>query len=290
MNSFKLLIQNKFRQISKIFSHSKKDLGFHKLRNFYSEYLSREVKVNIYLPPNYDAALTHRYPVIIFNDGQDMEAIKMAETLEGLYRSDKIQKIIVAAVHAGNRMQEYGTAIQPDYMGRGSKANIYSDFIVKELVPYIHTNYRCLINPRYTAFAGFSLGGLSAMDIAWNHPDIFGKVGIFSGSFWWRSRAFNERDPDADRIIIDILNNSSKKEGMKFWFQTGTEDEKSDRNNNGVIDAIDDTLDVIKILESMGYNQQHDIKYIEVQGGQHNQDTWGKIMPNFLTWVFGKRV
>ncbi len=78
------------------------------------------------------------------------------------------------------------------------------------------------------------------------------------------------------------------KPGMRFWFEAGTHDELSDRNRNGVIDAIDDTLDLIVELVHKGYRPFHDIEYVEVEGGEHNQRTWAKAMPEFLKWAFGK--
>ena len=76
---------------------------------------------------------------------------------------------------------------------------------------------------------------------------------------------------------------------MKFWLEAGTADETEDRNNNGIIDAIDDTMDLIKILEEKGYRQDEDICYEEVEGGEHNYDTWSKVLPKFLQWAFGKK-
>jgi hypothetical protein len=78
------------------------------------------------------------------------------------------------------------------------------------------------------------------------------------------------------------------KPGMKFWFQTGTQDEWSDRNKNGIIDSIDDTLDLIVELTKIGYRPFHDIQYLEIKDGKHNPETWAEAMPHFLTWAFGK--
>ena len=66
-------------------------------------------------------------------------------------------------------------------------------FIVTELIPYLHYRYSISQKQQDHAFAGFSLGGLSAMDIAWHHADYFGKVGAFSASFWWRQRDTKSR-------------------------------------------------------------------------------------------------
>jgi enterochelin esterase-like enzyme len=75
----------------------------------------------------------------------------------------------------------------------------------------------------------------------------------------------------------------------QFWLQTGTEDEKDDRNHNGIIDSIEDTLDLIAELERKGFRWGRDIRYVEVKGGHHDQATWSAIMPDFLTWAFSNK-
>ena len=72
--------------------------------------------------------------------------------------------------------------------------------------------------------------------------------------------------------------------GLKFFFEAGTLDETEDRNNNGVIDAIDDTLSLIEALKQKGYNAGTDICYLEMKEGRHDIATWAKAMPAFLKW------
>ena len=84
------------------------------------------------------------------------------------------------------------------------------------------------------------------------------------------------------------IRHSKKKEHLKFWFQTGTLDEISDRNKNGTIDSIDDTLDLITELTIIGYRPFKDIQYYEIQNGRHDIATWAEAMPVFLQWAFGK--
>jgi enterochelin esterase family protein len=139
-----------------------------------------------------------------------------------------------------------------------------------------------------TAYAGFSLGGLSAFDIAWNNADVFDKVGVFSGSFWWRSKDLTKGYTDADRIMHSVIKSTTEKPDLEFWLQTGTKDETTDRNKNGIIDAIDDTIDLIKALEDKGYTRPADIQYVEVVGGSHDTATWAKATPKFLSWAFGR--
>jgi iron(III)-enterobactin esterase len=134
------------------------------------------------------------------------------------------------------------------------------------------------------------LGALSAMDIGWANPSVFGNVGVFSGALWWRSQEWTPKDPDGGRIIHDIIKKSHYQNGMQFWFEVGTKDEDSDRNNNGRIDAIDDTLDLIDELVALGYRPHEHIRYLEIEGGEHNQATWGMVMSDFLIWALTDRI
>jgi enterochelin esterase-like enzyme len=70
--------------------------------------------------------------------------------------------------------------------------------------------------------------------------------------------------------------------------EAATRDETDDRDNNGVIDAIQDTLELIEALESVGYQVGKEVVYVEVEGGRHNYETWSKIFPDFLRWAFGR--
>jgi iron(III)-enterobactin esterase len=254
--------------------------------NIPSRHLQRGVTVDVFLPPQYAREKKHLYPTFYFNDGQDMPRLGMFDTLQRLFSENKLAPCIVVAAYCNdNRMNEYGTARQADYKNRGNKAREYTAFMVDELVPYIRSEFRCAPEPSKTIMAGFSLGALSAFDIAWATPSVFGKVGVFSGSLWWRSQAWTSDDPDGGRIMHDIVAKSTRRDNMKFWFEVGTKDEDCDRNNNGIIDAIDDTVDLIEELCTLGYRPHEDIKYLEIQGGEHNPTTWGAVMPDFLTWA-----
>jgi hypothetical protein len=79
-----------------------------------------------------------------------------------------------------------------------------------------------------------------------------------------------------------------KKDGLRFWFQAGTDDERADRNQNGIIDAIDDTLDIIAALHCKGYKPYYDTSYYEMKGGRHDVPTWAEAMPHFLIWAYPK--
>ncbi|MCC6283015.1 MAG: esterase family protein [Saprospiraceae bacterium] len=256
------------------------------VRHFPSAALHREVDFDVYLPPDYHLSSGRKYPLVLFNDGQDLPHMDFASILERLYFEQSVPHFIAVGVHAsGARMHEYGTARQPDYKHRGDKAPQYTYFIINELLPQLMRRFRISEEPKERVFAGFSLGGLSAIDIAWAHPQVFGASGVFSGALWWRWSPVHPENPDADRIMHDIIRQSTHwHENQRFWFQCGTLDEEDDRNNNGVIDSIDDTLDLIRELRSKGC-PEHDVRYLEMQGGRHEPYTWGQAMPDFLRWT-----
>jgi iron(III)-enterobactin esterase len=250
----------------------------------HSIYLKRTVQLTLIYPKKNIRHLN----LLIFNDGQDFAALQIKQSIYRLFSENKIQPVLCVGVHANQeRLQEYGTASQVDYKKRGGKAQQNSDFIIHELIPYLEQVYS--LKKENRVIAGFSLGGLSAMDIAWNHPKSFTKVGVFSGALWWRQKSEEEGYSDEnDRIIHNIVKNGQFQPNQQFWFQAGTNDETSDRNNNGIIDAIDDTLDLIKVLEKHGYQSDKDIVYREVEGGEHNTKTWSFVMPEFLIWAIGR--
>ncbi len=256
----------------------------HEIRNVHSKVLNRDVDVDIYIPTGYQEL----FPILILNDGQDSKAVKVQQTLQKLIETQEIEPVIIANVYAGDRLQEYGVNGKPDYAKRGSKASMYDEYMIHHLLPFLNYTYPIDLNHPKNTIAGYSLGGLSALDIAWNNPNYFKQVGAFSGSFWWRKRALNNGYTDADRIMHHKIKTSKNKPELKFWLQAGTHDEMADRNNNGIIDAIDDTLDIVSELVRKGYKPYRDVVYYEMEHGEHNQKTWAKAMPVFLKWAYGK--
>jgi len=247
--------------------------------------LDRSVDVDFYLPLH-PSTSSGRWSLLLINDGQDMEKLGLESILENLYDQNCIQPLLCVGIHAGiNRKMEYGTAETPDYKGRGIQAKNYTRFVFEELIPYIRSAYSS-DGFKEKAFAGFSLGGLSALDIVWNHPHEFSKVGVFSGSLWWRTKDKHDGtyDDATDRIMHQQILNGNYYPWLKFFFECGAADEEDDRNSNGVIDSIDDTLDLIKELAAKGYDEKKDIFYLQIDDGKHDIATWARAMPDFLKW------
>ena len=259
--------------------------------NISSLFLEREVKVDFYFPPK--RTDTSNLSLLLINDGQDLVTMKFDEILEDLYETKTIINLFCVGIHCStDRKNEYGTAKYLDYKGRGAKAALYSRFILEELMPFIR-NTLLIYSFKEKCFAGFSLGGLCALDIVWNHPLEFSRVGVFSGSLWWRDK--DQADEDFDEDINRIMHRQVSEDRnfypwLSFFFEVGTQDEVADRNNNGIIDSIDDTIGFIDILKEKGYNTNTNIRYLELKDGRHDVPTWAKAFPDFLRWGWGMTI
>lgn len=249
--------------------------------------LGRSVEVDLYLPTSASAPAMN---LLLINDGQDLVKMDLGDILDELYGRGLIAPLLCAGIHAGrHRKMEYGTAGCPDYRGRGALAGEYGAFVLDELLPRLRA-HSAPQGFKGQAFAGFSLGALSAMDIVWNHPHEFNKAGLFSGSFWWRIKDKDDPDyrDDTDRIMHRQVREGVYHPGLKFFFECGTEDELEDRNHNGIIDSIDDTQDLIRELTGKGYDPGKDMHYLQIEGGGHDMATWARALPEFLKWGWGE--
>ncbi len=254
-----------------------------------SDFLRRLVLVDAWVP---SVRFPHSEPIpfLLLNDGQDAGALRLSATLNRLARNKQLTPLLVFALHAGNRIQEYGIAHHPDYKKRGCQAHLYTSFVMQELLPYLVLHFPVHATLAVNGIAGASLGALSAFDIGWNHPATFRRIGAFSGSFWWRSRSYEDGyDEYQHRIAHKMVRLGPYKPKLKFWFQAGTADEVADRNGNGIIDVIDDTLDLITELVHLGYRPFYDIVYCETIKGRHHPQTWAKALPLFLKWGWGRQ-
>jgi enterochelin esterase-like enzyme len=266
----------------------KYDVDFISFRGaFHSAHLNRKVHFRWVAPAHYRESDT-LFPVLLMNDGQDFNALGLERSLTACYASRAFTGFVYVGLETNHhRIQEYGTASSADFKGRGKKAGAYSRFVVEEFIPFLKSEFRLSPRKEDWVYCGMSLGGLSALDIVIGHPNLFGKAGVFSGSFWWRNKAYVKHDmADRSRIILDVIKTAEFSPHLQFWFQCGTADETADRNKNGIIDSIDDTLDVIRELEARGYQQPSSIRYVQVEGGKHDLPTWQEIFPDFLDWAF----
>ena len=279
------------------------------------------IKLTIYLPPGYasGAAANRRYPVLYANDGQDMAAVGLQPTLAQLYREHAIEPVIVVAIDMlADRASGYGLsdrAIARSLVGGsmigpiGTRAQEYSFWLATSLVPYIDEHYRTRRSPAGRAMLGWSLGALNAFNLGWQYPDVFGRVGAFSPSFWLAADRTNAGTVQRTRLAQAMVDHGGRRSGLKLWFAVGTAEETKDRDGDGVNDTVDDVRDLLegypgaggfhlRGLKQLGYTVNMDVAkhpsrhadatLFLLPGGTHNQASWKRMLPPFLRWAYGR--
>lgn len=239
--------------------------------------------VRVYVP----AQIHSTTPVLIALDGQNMAAWRLEDALAGLACGGRHAAPLVVAIPAGeDRLNEYGLAGTPDYAGRGKRAAEFQQFVVRTVLPAVRRHYGIASDPTRTGVMGASLGGLAAFDLVWRHPETFGFAGIFSGSFWWRGAEGPPAVRQASRLAHRLVRESATRTPtQRLWFCAGTKEETDDRDGNGVIDAVQDTTELLDELERKGWSRAGPLAYVEIEGGEHNEATWANALPRFLDWA-----
>lgn len=152
--------------------------------------LGRERTIRLYLPPSYHHG-DKRYPVLYMHDGQNLfDAAtgyagewQVDETLDRLAAAGTLELIVVGIDHGGEfRNQELSPFAHSDIPT--SEGDAYLKFIVDELKPFMDSHYRTLPDREHTGLMGSSLGGLITHYAGQHYPQVFGRLGVLSPSYW----------------------------------------------------------------------------------------------------------
>lgn len=247
-------------------------------------------RVSVYLPAGYGDAKARPHPLLVALDGQTMPQWRLAESVDELVRSAIIEPPVVVALPASTqRIEEYGTAGELDFAGRGREAKAFQELVTGVVLPWVRERYHVASAAAHTGIFGASMGGLCAFDTAWRRPQVFGFAGIFSGSLWWRADDSSVAARQASRLAHRRVREAAARPDLRLWFQAGTRDETADRDGNGVIDAIQDTTELIDELAAKGFRRGKDVAYHQVEGGEHHESTWAKALPEFLRWALPRQ-
>ena len=234
--------------------------------------LNRHRRVWIYLPPNYEVT-SESYPVLYMHDGQNLfdESTSYAgewevdETLNELYKEKDLGLIVVGIDNAdAKRLGEYSPWKHPSY--GGGEGDAYLEFIVENLKPYIDTHYRTLKDKDNTAMMGSSMGGLISHYAGLKYPNVFGKIGIFSPSFWFSINSFE----------YAALNSNIK--NSKMYFVVGGKEGPA---------VVSDLEKMIAIMSSNGIEKNNIYKKIVPQG-EHNENFWKHEFKEAIDWLYSE--
>ena len=234
--------------------------------------LSRTRRVWLYLPLGY-ATSGRRYPVLYLQDGQNVfdAATSFAgewgvdETLNQLAASgqDPTGCIVVAVDNGPNRLDEYSPWNNPTY--GGGQGDLYVDFLVQTLKPYIDINYRTLPGRENTGIGGSSMGALIATYAALREPSVFGKVAAFSPAYWF-----------AYAPLAAYAHQHPANPNTRFYFVSGTTESTTMVPQ---MQALRDSLQRGGVPASnLNFNTRTD--------GQHAEWFWKREFPAGYSWLY----
>ncbi|MEL7533206.1 MAG: alpha/beta hydrolase-fold protein, partial [Bacteroidota bacterium] len=179
------------------------------------------------------------------------------ETADSLIRAGTLKSFIIVAVsNTSDRSTEYSY---------GSKAELYAQYLIEQVLPYVRERYPIAEGPENTAVMGSSMGGLSSFVLAWEHPEVFGKAACLSPAF-----------------KLEEYDYVSKAAKMKqpvplpsFYIDNGTEDLEA-RLQAGIDDM-------------KAYLTQENIPFTWylAEGAKHNEGAWADRLDIPLRWLFG---
>ena len=225
-------------------------------------------RIWVYLPSDYQSSVK-RYPVIYMHDGQNLFDSYTAgygewgvdELMDSLFLQKVPMAIVVGIDHFGkDRLTEYNPWSNERFgKGRGDE---YADFLAQTLKPFIDKKLRTLSSAKNTIVAGSSMGGLISMYTAAKYPEVFGKAGVFSPSFWIAPEVYN-------------FVKTTKPAKQRFYFVAG------DLESNDMVPDMQKMYDQLLV---QGRNKKR-IFLKHAPDGRHSEWFWHREFPDFYKWI-----
>ncbi|NML67247.1 alpha/beta hydrolase [Hymenobacter sp. RP-2-7] len=236
--------------------------------------LRRPRRVWLYLPPDYHTS-ERRYPVLYLQDGQNVfdQYTSFAgewgvdETLNALHAEGRdLGGCLVVAVDNGGprRLDEYSPWRNPRSR-RGGEGEQYVDFLVHTLKPYLDKHFRTRPEPASTGIMGSSMGALISVFAAARHPEVFGRVGVFSPAFWF-----------AGQSLLAFLVQHPPRADARFYFLSGT------REGPTMVPLM---AAVREALHEAGLPLGQ-LAFQVLPDGQHAEWFWKREFAAAYTWLF----
>ena len=182
---------------------------------FHSALLRSSVRYCVYLPASYSApdARTKKYPVLYLLHGLGGNEQAMAldgewTTLQDLRRDRLVGEFLVVAPDGGDTF----------YINSRDGKTPYSDFFLREFIPYIERTYRIRSERAARGITGFSMGGYGALRMAFAHPELFGSASSHSGALMREPPRGMSVGASSGNLAAQLLSNVfGNPIDAKFW-------------------------------------------------------------------------
>lgn len=228
-------------------------------------------KAYIYLPASYEKEADRRYPVMYMFDGHnvffDEDATYGKSWGMAKYLDEAQKELIVVSVecnHDGNgRLQEYSPiTFENATLGKiKAKGNVYMNWMVNTLKPYIDSTYRTYPDRKNTMIAGSSMGGLMALYGATVYNHIFQRAACLSPSLWVSSGK-----------VLEMVARAHVRRDTCIYLDYGSEEMFNHAAN---AEALISTSHLL-------LTKRVNLAFRIVPGGTHCEASWEKQIPIFM--------
>lgn len=225
----------------------------------------------IYLPASYKKDAEKRYPVMYMFDGHnvffDSDATFGKSWGMNKYMEESGKELIIVAVecnHQGNRrLIEYSPmSYENATMGRiRGKGNVYMNWLVNTLKPYIDQNYRTLPDRLNTLLCGSSMGGLMALYGVTVYNHIFQRAACLSPSIWV-----------SPGKVLEIIARAHIRRDTCIYMDYGSEEMFNHAAN------AESLISTAHLLLTKRVN----LALRVVPGGDHSEASWERQIPIFM--------
>ena len=232
--------------------------------------LGRTRRIWLYLPPGYETSGMN-YPVLYMHDGQNLFDDSTAfsgewhvdETLNTLFQQGSQVPIVVGIENDGEfRIAEYSPWAH--LVHGGGDGEMYIEFIVETLKPYIDLNYRTLPGREFTGIMGSSLGGLISHYGALAYQGVFSKAGVFSPAFWFSDSVYS------------FTREAGRQDAMRIYLMCGGSEGQG---------TLNDMMEMQDTLLLAGFPEE-ETGLTVIPGGQHNETLWSQDFEDAYKWLF----
>jgi len=226
---------------------------------FHSELLANDRNVWVYTPPGHLSGGA-RLPLLITFDGAVfLDWMQVPTILDNLIAQRRVPPMVAVLVGAASGKRDTELACDKSF----------TEFLAKELVPWMSNEHDATQDPALTVVAGSSRGGLASAFAAYEHPEVFGNVLSQSGSYWWSPPEETERSWLTRQFVRGPLKN------VRFSISAGLME---------VPDQLDTNRHLRDVLLAKGYN----VDYAEFNGN-HSYVAWRADFGDRLSALLGSR-
>jgi enterochelin esterase-like enzyme len=239
---------------------------------------SQQRRMFIYTPPGYDKS-KKKYPVmyLLHGGGGDEEVWvgrgRANYILDNLIAAGKAEPMIIVITNGdvnnvGAVLDRTAFVPKKEFTPIGAMAaGLFEKSLVKDVIPYIESNYQVIADPNHRAITGFSMGGFQTQNTTNNNPAMFKYIGVMSMGLWSAAR----NDPNFDKnAYISQLKALQKANPKVYWIGMGVDDF-----------LYKSGVELRKIYDEIGF------KYTYRENiGSHDWNSWRLYLSEFAPMCF----